>query len=112
MQARDIAAKYYAAFTNGGDWSGVPMKAGLRFESPMMTIDGADEFRQALAGLSKRVKGLQIRRQLCDSDCVVSIYDFDMGAGPMPMAETLSIANGEIDRVELIFDSNRMKPAA
>ena len=111
MNAAKIAERYYAGFTNGGDFASVPMADDLTFAGPMMTIDSAAEFRQVLSGLSTKVKSLKMRRQVADDDLVISVYDFDMGAGPLPMAEVLSLANGKIHSVELIFDQSKMAAA-
>ncbi len=110
MKSQEIAERYYAGFTNGGDFAGVPMADDLHFAGPMMAIDGADEFRQVLGGLATQVKSVAIRHQVAAGDTVVSVYDFDMGAGAVPMAEVLTISGGKISGVELIFDQARMKP--
>ncbi len=108
MTSHEIAKRYYQAFTEGGDWSRVPMKSDLTFVGPMMSIDGAAKFRETLAGLSTQVRSLQMRRQIVKDDLVLSFYDFDMGKGPIAMAEALALRGGEIADVELIFDKSAL----
>ena len=111
MSAQRTVDQYYEGFTNGGDWSSVAMAENLEFESPMMTLQGADSFRQALAGLATQVKELNLRQQATKGDAVISVYDLDLGAGPIPMAEVLTLAGNEIRRIELIFDKARLAPS-
>ena len=112
MKPLDIANRYYEAFRKGGDFEDVPMAQGLRFRSPMMELGDAASFRGAVKGLAQQVKAVDVRHQVCAADSVLTVYDFDMGApgGPIPMAEILTVANGELADVELLFDSARLRP--
>ena len=114
MNPQQIADAYYANFTAKTDFSDVPMAQKLRFESPMMQLDGPAAFRGALNGLLERFQGLSIRHQLAAGASVVTVYDFDLGlpGGPVPMAEVLTVKNAELHRVELIFDAQRLAPPA
>ena len=110
MSALDVATRYYAALNQQADLESVPMADDLVFRSPMMTLESADAFRQALGGLMARAQGLKIRHQALQGDAVLSIYDFDLGAsgGPIPMAEVVQVAGDRIREIELIFDPARM----
>ena len=110
MSALDVAKRYYAALDRQADLASVPMADDLVFKSPMMTLESAEAFRQALGGLMERAQGLKIRHQTLQGDAVLSVYDFDLGAngGPIPMAEVVHVAGERIREIELIFDPARM----
>ncbi len=114
MDSQQIADLYYETFRSRGDFADVPMADDLCFRSPMMKLDGATPFRQALSGLLGRFQSLEIRHQLANEGSVVTVYDFDMGApsGPIPMAEVIEVAGGEITGVELLFDPAPLAPPA
>lgn len=106
MTPQQVADLYYDAFRNRTDFSEVPMAEGLAFRSPMMSLEGAQAFRGALAGLVARFQALDIRHQLADAESVVTVYDFDLGlpTGPIAMSEIVQVKGDEITAVELIFD--------
>ena len=112
MKAIDVANKYYAAFEAKSDFSEVPMADGLVFRGPMMTLDSAAAFRQALGGMMGQFRGLTQSAQFADEKKVVTVYEFDLGlpGGPLPMAEVLHVRDGEIAEVDLIFDSVKLMP--
>ena len=107
MTKIDVAERYYGALRGEGGFDDVPMADGLTFRSPTGQIEGAVGFHTAVGGLATRVQGLEIRHQAVDRDCVLSVYDLDLGmpGGPIPMAEVLAVTGGEIADVELLFDS-------
>ena len=113
MQPIDIANTYYDAFRNRTDFSEVPLSSGLVFRGPSGALEGAAPFRGVVSGLARQLRGIAVRHQLAEADRVITVYDFDLGLpdGPIPMAEVLEIAGGEIAGIELLFDSRRLAPA-
>ncbi len=112
MDRQRVVDAYYAALRSEIELDAVPMDEGLAFASPMMNLDSAAAFRGALGGLTQRVKGLEIRHQAWDGSTAVTVYDFDLGLpdGPVPMAEAVTVADGAVQRVELLFDKARLAP--
>lgn len=110
MKTQDIVDTYYAALQPGGDPGAVPFADALVFRGPSGMTEGAAGFRAMLGGLAQNVKQLDMRHQLSAKDCVLSVYDLDMGApgGPIPMAERLRIDGDRIAEVELFFDTKRL----
>ena len=105
-----IADLYYNAFTGETSADDIPMHEDLAFSSPRFKLDSAAAFRQALSGLFSRVKGLEITEQAHNGNSVLTFYQLDLGApiGPIQMAERLSISEGTIADVALLFDSAAM----
>ena len=113
-KALAVANAYYAGFHGELAVADLPLAQDVHFHSPIAELEGAAAFRKALAQLLPRVRSLVIRRQLAESGVVISVYDLDLGApgGPIPMAETLRVANDRIVDVELLFDPARLQPPA
>lgn len=110
---RDVVNRYYEAFRSG-DLTGIAIADDVVFTCPFPTVHGADAFRAAVAMTTQMLQGLAVERQAEVDDSVITIggLDFGMPDGPVRFAETITVVDGQIAAVDLIFDTARMAPPA
>ncbi len=110
---RDLVNRYYEAFRQG-DLSDVPIADDIVFTCPFPTVHGADAFREAAGTSAQMAQGLSIDHQAEIDDRVITVGSLDFGLpdGPVRFAETITVADGSLTAVDLIFDSARMAPPA
>ncbi|MEM8501207.1 MAG: hypothetical protein AAF542_24545 [Pseudomonadota bacterium] len=106
LEIEAVAAIYYGAFRGEFSAADIPLRDEINFKSPIAEINKAAAFRGALGNLFTRVQKLTIDTQLMDETTVMSFYWLDLGApgGPIPMAERLTVKDGAITAIQLLFD--------
>ena len=106
LELKNVAEIYYGAFRGEYSAGDIPLSDDISFKSPVAALSDAGSFRGALTNLFTRVQDLSINSQLMDGTTVLSFYELDLGApgGPIPMAERLTVEDGAITAIQLLFD--------
>lgn len=84
----------------------------LDFAGPIDRFDNADDYLQALTGLSQIVAGATTHHMFVDGDDVAVFYDLHTTtpAGTMPVAEWYHVRDGKISAVRVYFDARPFTP--
>lgn len=79
----------------------------VEFQGPNICLRGADDFVAALRRLGPVVVRNDVRKTFVDGADVGVIYDFvtDTEAGALPAVEWLTVENGLVRAVRLVFHS-------
>ena len=81
----------------------------VEFQMPGKTLRGAAEYLAALKRLGPILERNEIKETLVDGNDVCLVYDFitDTTAGAIPSVEWLTLEDGRIRTVRLIFHKER-----
>lgn len=112
---REIALTYIAACGNKDLTTVARLLApDVRVVGPNRTIEGADAYLQALRRLGPIWLRSDVKQVFTDGSDVCVLYDFisDSSAGAVPIVESLSIQDGRIASVALLFDRVAFQPAS
>ncbi len=84
------------------------------FYGPIDTFDKADDYIEAIKGLSQVVKGTETRKVFVDAEDVCVIYDLQTvtPASAAPVAEWYHVENGTISMIRVFFDARPFVPQA
>ena len=109
------AEKYLAAFGNGDiDTIDSLVADSIRFDGPMVQLEGRDAFIQAMTGLAKswRTTHKRLRAVENGQDAAI-LYDFVMTEPvqqTVRMTEWYRVKNGKIEEIRLLFDTAKFTP--
>jgi hypothetical protein len=83
------------------------LHADLQFESPARNVTGAAEYVAALRKLAPIISRNEIKTAIAEGNEVCVVYDFitDTSVGAVPSVEWLTVEDGRIRNVRLIFHS-------
>ena len=84
----------------------------LDFSGPIDDFDNADDYIEAIKGLSQIVTGTNTRRVFVDGDDVCVVYDLKTitPAGDVPVAEWYHVEDGTISMIRVFFDARPFTP--
>ena len=80
---------------------------GVQFESPARNLTGAADYIAALRKLAPIISRNEIKSTIAEGNEVCGVYDFvtDTSVGAVPSVEWLTVEDGRIRNVRLIFHS-------
>ena len=86
----------------------------LDFSGPIDSFDNADDYIEAIKGLSQIVKGTKTKRFFVDGGDVCVVYDLQTvtPAGDAPVAEWYHVEDGKISMIRVFFDARPFAPQA
>jgi hypothetical protein len=85
----------------------------LDFVGPIDTFDNADDYVEAVKGLSKIVTGTETKREFVDGDDVAVFYDLQtVVADASPIAEWYHVEGEKISMIRVVFDPRPFAPPA
>jgi hypothetical protein len=90
------------------DASALPLHPNAICEFPTNTYRGAASFRQALDQFARIVKSIDVLRLVIDGEHCVAILNIDTVFGPIPFAEHIHVANGQIMSIRGYCDPRPM----
>ena len=108
LDAKQLADAYYDAWRSGRPLPEELFSEDLVFVSPMGEMRGRGAFLASLVQLGGVMKLERIRREFVDGQDVCVIYDTRTPAGTIPMAEWIRTENGQITRLEVLFDPRKL----
>jgi ketosteroid isomerase-like protein len=115
MTARETVDAYRAAW-EAKDFPAARahLAEDLDFAGPIDTFDNADDYIQAITGLSHIVSGTTTRHVFVDGDDVAVFYDMHTTtpAGTAPIAEWFHVRDGKISAIRVYFDARPFTPPA
>jgi hypothetical protein len=90
------------------DASALPLHPNAICEFPTNTYRGAASFRQALDQFARIMKSIDVLRLVIDGEHCVAILNIDTVFGPIPFAEHIHVANGQIMSIRGYCDPRPM----
>jgi ketosteroid isomerase-like protein len=106
-QVIQIVEKYIDAVRRN-DASALPLHPDAVCEFPTNTYRGAASFRQGLDQFARILKSIDVIRLVVDGEHCVAIVNIDTVFGPIPFAEHIHVANGEIVSIRGYCDPRPM----
>ena len=102
----DLAETYFTAWREqDADRLRSILADDVTFDSPMASIDNADDAVEGLMGLAAATTKLEVRKRLADGDDVITWFELSVGdAGPLPTANWSHVEDGKITAVRVAFD--------
>jgi hypothetical protein len=114
-EPRDIALAYIVACGRKDlDTVASLLSPHIQFVGPSNTSTGAAPYLESLRQLGPIWVRSDVRRAFSDGSTVCVLYDFvtNTAAGAVPIVELLTVEDGKIASVTLIFDRVAFKPAS
>ena len=90
------------------DASALPLHPNAICEFPTNTYRDAASFRQALDQFARIMKSIDVLRLVIDGEHCVAILNIDTVFGPIPFAEHIHVANGQIMSIRGYCDPRPM----
>ena len=90
------------------DAPALPLHPNAICEFPTSTYRGAASFRQALDQFARIMKSIDVLRLVIDGEHCVAILNIDTVFGPIPFAEHIHVANGQIMSIRGYCDPRPM----
>ena len=83
----------------------------VRFEGPMATLEGAEEYMGGIRGLSRIISELAIEKVFVEDRDVLTWYTMHTTvAPPVPVANWLHVEDGKISSLKVAFDARELAP--
>ena len=106
-QVIQVVEKYIDAVRRN-DASALPLHPDAVCEFPTNTYRGVASFRQGLDQFARIMKSIEVIRLVVDGEHCVAILNIDTVFGPVPFAEHIRVANGEIVSIRGYCDPRPM----
>ena len=106
-----VVEKYIDAVRRN-DPTHLPLHPDVIGVFPMNTYRGAEAFVQALEPFAKIVRNIEVLRLVVDGEHCVALLSIDTAFGPIPFAEHIHVANGQILSVRGYYDPRPLLGAA
>jgi len=106
-QVIQVVEKYIDAVRRN-DASALPLHPDAVCEFPTNTYRSAASFQQGLDQFVRIVKSIEVIRLVVDGEHCVAILNIDTIFGPIPFAEHIRVANGEIVSIRGYCDPRPM----
>ena len=108
----DIARSFIEAFGRG-DTTTVArlLAADVVFESPRVTIRGADPVAAAIGEFARAVTGVDIISALGDDERATVVYEMRTPFGPIRAVDHVVVRDGKITSDLLVFDTYELRKA-
>ncbi|NTW57338.1 MAG: nuclear transport factor 2 family protein [Chlorobiaceae bacterium] len=113
MDTRQLIEAYHKAWTIGTmDEARSYLADNLDFQGSINTFTTADNFMKALADFRNILRGVTRLKTFCDGNEGVLLYDCDTEspAGVVRTAEFLTVTEGKISAIRLVFDATALRP--
>ena len=110
--AANVATTYFDAWkANDFDTMRSLVIDDVRFEGPLATLEGAEEFMEGIRRLSRVISEIVIRKVFVDGRDVLTWYDMHTTvASPVPVANWLHVEEGKITSLRVAFDARELAP--
>jgi limonene-1,2-epoxide hydrolase len=83
----------------------------VRFEGPLATLEGAEDYIKGIQGLSQVISDIVIQKIFVDGQDVLTWYDMHTTvASPVAMANWLHVEEGKITALRVAFDAREFAP--
>ncbi len=106
-QVIQVVEKYIDAVRRN-DASALPLHPDAVCEFPTNTYRGAASFQQGLDQFARIMKSIDVIRLVIDGEHCVAIVNIDTVFGPIPFAEHIHVANGQIMSIRGYCDPRPM----
>jgi endo-1,4-beta-mannosidase len=106
--ASEIVGKYQAALGNHDFAAARKFLADdLSFQGPIDRFDKADNYMEAIKGLSAIIQRIDVKKMFSDGDDVCLLYDMvtNTPAGTAFIAEWYHVKNDKIAALRVVFDA-------
>jgi ketosteroid isomerase-like protein len=110
--AANVATTYFDAWkASDFDTMRSLLAEDVRFEGPLATLEGAEDYMEGIQGLSKVISEIVIQKIFVDGHDVLTWYDMHTTvASPVPVANWLHVEEGKITAVRVAFDARELAP--
>lgn len=110
--AANVATTYFDAWkASDFDTMRSLLAEDVRFEGPLATFEGAEDYMEGIQGLSKVISEIVIQKIFVDGHDVLTWYDMHTTvASPVPVANWLHVEEGKITAVRVAFDARELAP--
>jgi hypothetical protein len=83
----------------------------VRFEGPLATLEGAEDYIEGIRGLYRIVSDIVIRKTFVDGQDVLTWYEMHTTVGsPVAGANWLHVEGGKITALRVAFDARELAP--
>ena len=110
--AANVATTYFDAWkASDFDTMRSLLAEDVRFEGPLATLEGAEDYMEGIQGLSKVISEIVIQKIFVDGHDVLTWYDMHTTvASPVPVANWLHVEEGKITALRVAFDAREFAP--
>ncbi len=110
--AANLAKTYFDAWkANDFDTMRSLVAEDVRFEGPLATLVGAEDYMKGIRGLSSLISQIVIRKVFVDGQDVLTWYEMHtMVASPVAVANWLHVEEGKITALRVAFDARELAP--
>jgi ketosteroid isomerase-like protein len=107
-----VATTYFDAWkANDFDTMRSLVADDVRFEGPLATLEGAEDYMEGIRGLSRVVSEIVIRKVFVDGRDVLTWYDMHTTvATSVAVANWLHVEGGKITALRVAFDARELAP--
>ena len=107
-----IATTYFDAWkANDFDTMRSLVADDVRFEGPLATLEGAEDYMEGIRGLSRVVSEIVIRKVFVDGRDVLTWYEMHTTvASPVAVANWLHVEGGKITALRVALDARELAP--
>ena len=108
----NVATTYFDAWkANDFDTMRSLVADDVRFEGPLATLEGAEDYMEGIRRLSRVISDIVIRKVFVDGQDVLTWYDMHTtGASPVAVANWLHVEEGKITTLQVAFDARELAP--
>jgi hypothetical protein len=110
--AAKVATTYFDAWkANDFDTMRSLVAQDVRFEGPLATLEGAEDYIKGIQGLSQVISEIVIQKIFVDDQDILTWYDMHTTvASPVAVANWLHVEEGKITVVRVAFDARELAP--
>ena len=110
--AANVATTYFDAWkANDFDTMRSLVAEDVRFEGPLATLEGAQDYIKGIQGLSQVISEIVIQKLFVDGQDVLTWYEMHTTvASPVAVANWLHVEEGKITAVRVAFDARELAP--
>ena len=111
-EAANVATTYFDAWkANDFDTMRSLVAEDVRFEGPLATLEGAQDYIKGIQGLSQVISEIVIQKLFVDGQDVLTWYEMHTTvASPVAVANWLHVEEGKITAVRVAFDARELAP--
>jgi hypothetical protein len=108
----NVAMAYFDAWkANDFDTMRSLVADDVRFEGPLATLEGAEDYIKGIQGLSQVISEIVIRKVFVDGQDVLTWYDMHTTvASPVAVANWLHVEGSKITTLRVAFDARELAP--
>ena len=108
-----VATAYFDAWkANDFDTMRSLVAEDVRFEGPLATLEGAEDYMKGIQGLSKVISEIVIQKVFVDGQDVLTWYDMHttVVASPVAVANWVHVEGDKITALRVAFDARELAP--